>query len=75
MGRRKNTRINTLFSERAYDWLKAEADERNQSLAQVVRDKVEQARKQEVLLERIEYLEKVIKKSHAVIVERIEGMR
>lgn len=73
MGRRRNTRINTLFAERTYDWLQERAEERNQSMAQVVRDMVEQARKQELLLERIEHLEKVIRKSHAVIVERIEG--
>jgi len=72
MSRRRNTRINTLFSEAAYDWLKAEAETHNQSLAQIVRDKIEQVQKGDSLLERIAYLEKVIKKSHALIIERLE---
>jgi hypothetical protein len=36
MSKRKNTRINTLFSELAFNWLLAEATEQNKSLAQVV---------------------------------------
>jgi len=75
MGKRRNTRINTLFSEVAYDWLNAEAAERSQSLAQVVRAKVELARKNDAILDRIEHLEKIIKKSHAVLVERLGGAK
>jgi len=75
MGKRRNTRINTLFSEVAYDWLQGIADERHQSLAQVVRDKVDQARKEDALLERMLHLEKVIRKSHAVLAEKLGGAK
>jgi len=73
--KRKNTRVNTLFSEVTYNWLQGIADERKQSLAQVVRDKIELARKNDAILDRLEYLERVIKKSHAVLVERLGGMK
>jgi len=73
MAKRRNTRINTLFSENIFNWIKAEADERGQSLAQVVRDKVALAKRGDVALERLDHLEKIIKKSHSVIVEKLGG--
>jgi len=75
MDERKNTRINTLFSEVAFDWLNTVATEQKRSLPQVVRDKVDQARKEQVLLSKIDHLEKIIKKSHAVIVEKLGGAK
>jgi len=75
MGKRRNTRINTLFSEVAFDWLKAEAEENKHSLAQVVRDKIELSRKDEELLKRLTHIEKIIKKSHTVIVEKLGGVK
>jgi len=73
MAKRRNTRINTMFSENAFDWLHAESEERGQSLAQVVRDKVSLAKRDEAVLERIAHLEKVIKKSHGIITQRLGG--
>jgi len=75
MDERKNTRINTLFSEVAFEWLNAVATEQKKSLPQVVRDKVDQARKEHVLLSKVDHLEKIIKKSHAVIVEKLGGAK
>jgi len=75
MAKRRNTRINTLFSEAAFDWLKVEADERSQSMAQVVREKIDLAKKDDALFERLVHLEKVIKKSHAVLAERLDSLR
>jgi len=69
--KRTNTRINTLFSKATYQWLNEEAESKNITLAQIVRDKVELARKEDAVLNRIIYLEKVIKKSHAVLVEKL----
>lgn len=71
MKKRTNTRINTLFSKATYQWLNEEAESKNITLAQIVRDKVELARKEDAVLNRIIYLEKVIKKSHAVLVEKL----
>jgi len=68
MKKRKNTRVNTLFSESIYNWLSDEAGSQNQTLAHVVRDKVEQARKDSLILSKFDYLEKVIKKSHSVLI-------
>jgi len=73
MARRRNTRINTMFSENVFDWLEKETDERGQSLAQTVRDKVSVAKREEEIFARLEYLEKVIKKSHSLIVEKLDG--
>jgi len=73
MAKRKNTRINTLFSENIYHWLETETTERGQSLAQTVRDKVGIAKREEEVFARLEHLEKVIKKSHSVIVQRLDG--
>jgi len=70
-----NKRINTQFSNAAYQWLVEEAGTQGASLSQVVREKVEQARKEDEILSRVEYLEKVIKKSHAIIVERLGGVK
>ncbi|MDX8397861.1 MAG: hypothetical protein R8K49_06020 [Mariprofundaceae bacterium] len=75
MGKRRNTRINTLFSDNIFDWLRVEAEERGQSLAQIVREKVTLAKRENATLERIDYLEKVIKKSHSVIVEKLSEPR
>ncbi|ATX80660.1 hypothetical protein Ga0123461_2255 [Mariprofundus aestuarium] len=73
MAKRRNTRINTMFSENTFDWLKAEADGRGQSLAQIVRDKVTLAKRDDATLERLNHLEKVIKKSHGLIIQKIVG--
>jgi len=73
MAKRRNTRINTLFSENIFDWLQAETEERGQSLAQTVRDKVSIAKREEEIFERLNHLEKVIKKSHSIIVEKLDG--
>jgi len=71
MAKRRNTRINTIFSENIFDWIEAETDERGQSLAQTVRDKVSVAKREEEIFERLDHLEKVIKKSHSLIVEKL----
>lgn len=73
MAKRRNTRINTQFSENIFDWLDKETGEKGQSLAQTVRDKVSVAKREEEIFSRLEYLENVIKKSHSIIVKRIEG--
>lgn len=73
MTKRRNTRINTMFSESIFDWLHAESEKRGQSLAQVVRDKVSLAKRDDAVLERIAHLEKVIKKSHGIITQRLDG--
>jgi len=70
--KRINTRINTLFSKATYQWLREDADAKNITLAQVVRNKVEIARKEDAVLNRIEYLEKVIKKSHTILIEKLD---
>lgn len=75
MKKRRNTRVNTLFSESIYDWLSAEADSQNKTMAHVVRDKVEQARKDNLIFSKFDYLEKVIKKSHSVIIEKLGGSK
>jgi hypothetical protein len=75
MKKRINTRINTLFSKAAYQWLNEEAETQNKSLAQVVRDKIELARKEDAVLNRIIYLEKVIKKSHTVLIKKFSGVK
>jgi hypothetical protein len=62
-----------MFSENVFDWLDKETAEKGQSLAQTVRDKVNVAKREEELFSRLEYLEKVIKKSHSIIVERLDG--
>jgi len=71
MVQRKNTRINTLFSEAAYSWLHDEANVCNQSLAAMVRNKIELAKAKQALLTRIEHVEKVIKKSHSILADKI----
>lgn len=73
MAKRRNTRINTMFSEIIFDWVQAEADERGQSLAQVVRDKVDLAKRDETLIQRIDHLEAVIRKSHALLIKKLGG--
>ncbi|ATX80168.1 hypothetical protein Ga0123461_1755 [Mariprofundus aestuarium] len=73
MAKRRSTRINTMFSENTFDWLKAEADERGQSLAQVVRDKVSLAKRESASLEQLTRLEKIIKKSHSLIIDKLAG--
>jgi len=75
MKKRRNTRVNTLFSEAIYDWLSDEANNQNKTLAHVVRDKVEQARKDSLILSKFDYLEKVIKKSHSVLIEKLGGSK
>jgi len=72
MSKRRNTRINTMFSENIFDWLQSATEKRGQSLAQTVRDKISVAKREEEVFNRLTYLEKIIKKSHALIVERIE---
>jgi len=71
MKKRKNTRINTLFSEAAHEWIADEADICNLSLAAMVRQKIELAQDKEVVLKQVEHIEKVIKKSHTLLAERI----
>ena len=71
MAHKKNTRINTLFSESIHRWLAEEADICNVSLAAMVRDKVALAREKDAILKRIDRLEKVIKKSHAILAEKV----
>jgi len=71
MKKRRNTRVNTLFSEATYDLLSVEAQEQNKPLAQIVRNKVEQSYKDGLILSKFDYLEKVIKKSHSVIIEKL----
>jgi len=39
----------------------------------MVREKIELARKESEIIDRLGYLEKVIKKSHAVIVDKLSG--
>ena len=73
MSKRRNTRINTMFSENIFDWLQSETEERGQSLAQTVRDKVSIARREEEVFNRLTHREKIIKKSHALIVERLDS--
>jgi len=73
MAKRRNTRINTMFSENIFDWLDRETGEKGQSLAQTVRDKVGMAKREEEIFERLHHLEKVIKKSHSIIVQRLEA--
>jgi len=75
MKKRRNTRVNTLFSEIIFDWLSDEADKQNKSLAQVVRDKVDQSHKDSLVLSKFDYLEKVIKKSHSIIIEKLAGSK
>ena len=72
MAKRRNTRINTQFSENVFDWLDRETGEKGQSLAQTVRDKVSVAKREEEIFSKLEYLEKVIKKSHSIIVEKLD---
>ena len=73
MAKRRNTRINTMFSENIFDWIEKETDERGQSLAQTVRDKVSIAKRDEEVFERLAHLEKIIKKSHSLIIQRLDG--
>ena len=73
MSKRRNTRINTMFSENPFDWLHAESEERGQSLAQIVRDKVSLAKREDATIERLIHVEKVIKKSHSIIIKRLDG--
>jgi len=73
MAKRRNTRINTMFSENVFDWLEKETETRGQSLAQTIRDKINVAKREEELFSRLEHLEKVIKKSHSIIVEKLDG--
>jgi len=73
MAKRRCTRINTMFSENTFDWIKKEADERGDSLAQVVRDKVALAKREDAALEQLARLEKIIKKSHSLIIDKIEA--
>lgn len=75
MTKRRSTRINTMFSENVFDWLQQETEERGQSLAQTVRDKVNVAKREEEIFSRLEHIEKVIKKSHAIIVEKLDSGR
>jgi len=62
-----------MFSENTFDWLDKETGEKGQSLAQTVRDKVDMAKREDEIFSRLEHLEKVIKKSHSIIVERLDG--
>jgi len=73
MAKRKNTRINTMFSENIYNWLEHETQERGQTMAQTVRDKVSIAKREEEVFARLDHLEKVIKKSHSLLVQRLDG--
>ena len=75
MKKRRNTRVNTLFSDVAFEWLNNAAIDQQKPLTQVVRDKIELARKEQLLLSKLDHLEKVIKKSHAVIVEKLGGSK
>lgn len=52
MKKRKNTRVNTLFSEAAFDWLNDIATNQNKSMAQVVREKIELAKKEDAVIAR-----------------------
>ena len=71
MANRRNTRINTIFSENIFDWIEKETDERGQSLAQTVRDKVSAAKREEEIFERLNHLEKIIKKSHSLNIDKL----
>ena len=73
MAKRRNTRINTMFSENTFDWIEQQTEERGQSLAQTVRDKVSVAKREEEIFDRLNHLEKVIKKSHSLIIQKLDG--
>ena len=73
MEKRRNTRINTMFSENTFDWIEQQTEERGQSLAQTVRDKVNVAKREEEIFDRLNHLEKVIKKSHSLIIHKLDG--